>query len=449
MTRFRKLCCPCILILVFAASATAQIDSLVEAVRRGVLEDIRKVLDSGVDVNARDADGNTALMWAAGEDLPPEVTALLLSRGADINQVKEGFTALTFAARYGTRPETIRILGEAGSDPNFHNSKGWTPLHFAARNNPNPGMCAALLRAGADPDSVTSEGFFPLYLACVAGGNRNALSDLVGAVEYVDVRKNPEGLTSLMAAARETGNSEIFKLLVAAGADVNAATADNWKPLHFAARFNREPEIVATLVALGAEVNSPAGKDLTPLHMACIESPSPGVVRALLRAGADVDARDRIHGATPLMLAAANAENVEVLVEMINAGAMVRDFDALGWIPLMWAVYDNDGPGKQEILRYLIEEGLKPDSWKREDAGTVRIVAGPGPYLDWQNADGDTALMLAAQACVEPFVFDLLLAAGADTTLKNRKGKTACDLARANPKLAGTPIPALLKPRKR
>ena len=77
----------------------------------GSLEHVTLLLDSGADVNSRDAEGRTLLMWASVVGRIP-IMRLLIERGADINAVcNHGQTALMRAAGYG-HTEAARLLME-------------------------------------------------------------------------------------------------------------------------------------------------------------------------------------------------------------------------------------------------------------------------------------------------------------------------------------------------
>jgi len=100
----------------------------------------------GVEIDARNKDGITPLMWASSRGLTPVVTALL-SMGADINTVDEGgLTALYFACAYSQSATALHLIN-AGADvnPAKHNplslSKVDTPAMAAVK--------AALLAHGA------------------------------------------------------------------------------------------------------------------------------------------------------------------------------------------------------------------------------------------------------------------------------------------------------------
>lgn len=89
--------------------------SLMEAAIRGDVAAAMLLLDHGAEVNAVDHRGYTPLLLAAQYDGDsPELVRLLLDRGAQIDAVAEGETALSLAARRGDTPVT-RLLREAGA----------------------------------------------------------------------------------------------------------------------------------------------------------------------------------------------------------------------------------------------------------------------------------------------------------------------------------------------
>ena len=103
------------------------------------------------DVNAPQADGATALHWAAYRS-DAEATAALIRSGANINRANNyGVTPLALAAQQGS-PAVLDLLLKAGANPNdpvnFVNA-GETPLMTAARSA-NLDAVKTLVRAGAD-----------------------------------------------------------------------------------------------------------------------------------------------------------------------------------------------------------------------------------------------------------------------------------------------------------
>ncbi len=99
------------------------------------IENTRKMLDAGADVNATDLDGATPLMFAAQRD-SVEVVRMLLDAGAEVDAAdSKGETALHSAVRNTTPAAAaiMRLLRERGADPTHENRKGQTPLRFVSR----------------------------------------------------------------------------------------------------------------------------------------------------------------------------------------------------------------------------------------------------------------------------------------------------------------------------
>jgi ankyrin repeat protein len=92
---------------------------------------VRILLDAGADANAKVDDGMTPLMWAAFNPYNARMLEMLIASGADVNaRMNDGTTALAVAALLGNREETA-VLVKAGADVNA-DLDGLTPLHLAA-----------------------------------------------------------------------------------------------------------------------------------------------------------------------------------------------------------------------------------------------------------------------------------------------------------------------------
>ncbi len=78
-------------------------------------EAVRLLIGTGADVDARDEDKRTALMWASMFNENPEMIQLLIDAGADVNARDDtGRTALTYALRRDNK-EVIKVLEENGA----------------------------------------------------------------------------------------------------------------------------------------------------------------------------------------------------------------------------------------------------------------------------------------------------------------------------------------------
>ena len=122
--------------------------NIIEAAENGNLEELKKLIKSGADVNAKNEYGNTALIYAAWNGHTDCLSALIVA-GADVNaKNNDGYTALTLAARDG-QTDCVAVLISAGADVNAKNDDGNTALILAACMG-HTECVNALLKSGAD-----------------------------------------------------------------------------------------------------------------------------------------------------------------------------------------------------------------------------------------------------------------------------------------------------------
>ena len=148
-----------VLYLLMAVNVSAN-DFLISSYwKTASIQDVKNQIASGVDINARDKDGWTILMWAAGENENPEIITTLVNARADINaRNKYGLTALMVAAFSNENPEIIKTLLDAGADIKARDKDGTTALMFAAYNNKNSDIVLTLLALGADAGAKDNKG---------------------------------------------------------------------------------------------------------------------------------------------------------------------------------------------------------------------------------------------------------------------------------------------------
>jgi ankyrin repeat protein len=129
-----------------------------------------------------------------------------------------------------------------------------------------------------------------------------------------------DGLTALHAAA-ERGHLDVAKLLISAGAELDAGTRiGRYTPLHLAGRGGHG-RVVGALVEAGADVNATTSNTgVTPVHLAAAAVGGETSVATLLDHGADVNAREASSGQTPLMFAAAYDRSAAVRM-LLSRGA--------------------------------------------------------------------------------------------------------------------------------
>ena len=161
-------------------------NSLNRAISREHPEAIQKFLKAGADVNERDDDGCTPLIYAAQSgDLA--LIKILVERGATVNSVDNGGgSALGYlVSREHHKNAEIAFLLARGADVNHANKETLTPLHLAVMQSCPPEEAAqqtelvmALLYAGADANRRTQNGELPLHLAAAVGQPDQVLEQL-------------------------------------------------------------------------------------------------------------------------------------------------------------------------------------------------------------------------------------------------------------------------------
>ena len=211
-------------------------------------EVVAVLLEAGADINALGSEGlepSMSPLHHAGANPNPDVAAVLLEAGADVNTLSPtGRTPLHEAAASASHPAVIEVLVAAGADVNARDDNGYGPLHSAAWYNRHPEITAALIAAGADLNAWDPENYgTPLLMAVYRGGlrsfSRRWPTDFSSSVVEVLVRAGADleltgesGRTALHEAARH--NPAAFPLLMRLGADPNVHDAYGNTPLDYA-----------------------------------------------------------------------------------------------------------------------------------------------------------------------------------------------------------------------
>jgi ankyrin repeat protein len=303
----------------------------VTAIRNADAQVVRKLLDDGADVNARDTEGNTPLILASFY-ASPECVELLIERGADVNAAnKAGATALIRAA---TDHDKTRLLVAAGASVRVRTARGNTPLILAARRAGNSRTVQLLLEHGADAEEHNNAGVGPV-LVSAASGDLETVQLLLDAGAKADDfpkanRPNPADpapslRTPLMWAAHYN-DVRMVRLLLERGADPNQSTYFG-NPLSHAC-WHDSFEAAELLIAKGANVNGrDAIANFTPLHWAAgTEKPGSQLVKLLLTHGADPNAE----GGEPVAAFGLVTQTPRLIAEKRGRTAIVDALAAAG-----------------------------------------------------------------------------------------------------------------------
>jgi ankyrin repeat protein len=325
---------------------------LVEAARAGDRARVEALLSSGANVDEKDEQGSTALMFAALRGDAKMVHALLAANANPNLRDAHGESALLLGAGRGA--EVVSALLAAGADPNLADAEGETPLLVAAAGHEE--SVRLLLEGGADVDHQDQFGVSALTVAEAASASRIAeLLQAAGA--------SGNAADRLHAAVREN-DQDTVKRLVAGGADVNGLDTDLYEtPLMTAVRYRRL-DLIVFLLAKGAdpsrEANGYDNAGENAIELAAREN-SPWALRAFLEAlppKAHQQDRDRV-----LLVGCAHPTIVRVALE---EGARANTKGERGVTPLACAA----AAGALESVTLLLAAGADPTA-KAEDGSTA------------------------------------------------------------------------------
>jgi uncharacterized protein len=423
--------------LLLALSATIAADvTLVDAVKRGDTAAVRALLQARTDGNSAEADGTTALHWAARRaDL---VSAdLLLKAGAKASAANRyGITPLHLACTNGDLAMVTRLL-DAGADPNTTLPDGETVLMTAARTGNAP-VIKALVARGANVRAREQRKGQDALMWAAAENNAAAITALIEAGADRDARSTAGSFTPFLFAVR-AGRLDASRALLDAGVDVNQQLVDGTSALVLAV-MNAHYEVAGHLLARGANPNADA-QGWTALHQiawsrrhnAGFNLPGPvqtgsldslDLVRQLVQRGADVNARvtkeprdgnrnmlNRI-GSTPFLMAAKN-DDVPLMKTLLEVGADPSLPTNHGTTALMvaagvgiWAPGENPGTHEEALaaMKLALEVG----------GGRVNDI----------DMDGETALHGAVYRGGNIAAIQFLIEKGARLDVRNAKGWT-------------------------
>ena len=250
----------------------------------GNVQAVKEHLTKGIDVDAKNKDGSTALHIASllGQY---EVAELLIQRGADVNiKGNDGATALHAAAFLGQYREA-KLLLENGVNANTRKNDGATAIDVLNLDWRTTQFFAQMLQIRVDREKVE--------------GGRNRIKKLLGQkVASLDNQSDrPAFVGQSIHEAVVAGDLEAIKQHVDAKTDLN----------------QKDP--------------SPEGKKASALHLAAIFGQLE-IAEALIKAGADPNQRDK-DGSTTVHAAAFFGYD-KILLALLNAGAHPNQPDNTG-----------------------------------------------------------------------------------------------------------------------
>ncbi len=416
MTRFHGSLCLC---LTLATAAETLPDAVATGKNR--IQAVRAQLAAKADVNATQADGSTALHWAAHHD-DVETARLLIGVGANVKAVNRyGVTPLHLACTNGNAA-LVELLLSKGADANSALPGGETALMTASRTGKLEAV-KALLAKGADSNAKESKRGQTAIMWAAAEGHTEVVEALIAA--KADFRAQLDsGFTPLFFAARE-GHSAVVRALLQAGVDINATLVTKRPPNGTPSEAQTPPrqgesalllamenahfDLASELLDAGANPNT-VGPGWAPLHVVSwIRKPGVGdndpapygsgkttslaIVQKLIAKGADINIR---------------------MTKKVGVG--LTAINTIGATPYFLAARTADA----ELIRYLAKLGADPKIGNRENSTPLMAAAGLGTRSPGEDAGTEAEVVEALQT---------LLELGADINAVDDNGETAMHAA--------------------
>lgn len=238
-------------------SKLAYLDFL-NAIKNGNLSKVQQHIAEGIDINQKDNQDKTTLMWSAQLN-QPKITKCLIEHGVELNIIdNSAWTALSYASFYDS-VQCFELLIAAGANPNDQPNYARSLINACRKNQ--LAMAKILLEKGAYIDSV-------------------------------DTRQQ----TSLALAASK-GYIELVELLLQYKPNLEIPTEKGSSALSIAA-YNNQVEVAQKLIDAGALLDSQDDSQDTPLIKVCNKYydeksyEQAQIAKLLLEAGADYSIRN-------------------------------------------------------------------------------------------------------------------------------------------------------------
>ncbi|KAL0961929.1 hypothetical protein UPYG_G00333500 [Umbra pygmaea] len=372
------------------------------------LEQIIKGLDKGdPELNLIDEESGLNLLMISTKENRLSVVERLLELGVSLTErTKEtlnstdshwnGRTALHVAAGH-SKEDIVKLLARKTDCNSLGGPKDQLPLHFAAsRATPSLGCIQTLLKFSSKEARLVpdKDGSIPLLLA-VEAGNVGIVKELLGYLSesQLKAQKTGSGDAALHVCCRRK-DTEMAKVLIEYGANVDLQNEEGQTPLHIAAGEGDE-SLLKLFFQSKANPNVTDKMDRSPLHIAA-ERGHTNVVEVLTeKFKSNVLARTK-DGST-LMHIASQCGHPETALTFLKKGVPLHMPNKAGAVCLHAAA-------------------------KRGHTAVVKALLLKGAQVDTVTKDGLTALHIAVQNC-KPLVVQMLLGFGAQVQLNGGKAR--------------------------
>lgn len=321
------------------------------AAEKGSETILERILNKNPNLDCLDTSGRTALSRAVGF---PDLARILLEKGAspDLTEYRD-FTPLALSAEGGFT-KTVELLLAHGAQVNLRadmtrDTGGWTAVCIAAEHD-HPDIVKLLVDAGAPLSLKSNNGSTPLHVATASTArvllqHRKRLN-----IDEQDQYK----MTPLHCAIEFSPGSELAKLLIDSGANLNLADQDGDTPLSLATYSERYDAVKMLLNEEDCNKGLVSPRAKTAIHRAAAWNQNLDIVKLLLENGADVHQIGNNAAGSPLQAACENKEIAKEMIEcLLEYGAdLLEQVGTRGFVISTAAVHSTP-----ETINFVLQRG--------------------------------------------------------------------------------------------
>ena len=447
--------------------------ALILACESAQTESAKLLLQKGSNPNISDTDGDTSLHAAVHGNCTSNILQEIITHEVLLDaQNIYGRTALWLACSY-RQQDSVKILLEAGSNPNTSDDDGDTCLHAAVIGNCNKKIIHKIIDHGANVNATNKDNNTALMIAC-ANKNEGAINVLLNANADPNIADDLNSDTSLHKAVKGPGDcsKEVLQAIIDHGVELNATNKANdtalmiacWKKnegainvllnaradsniadkadgdtcLHNAVKGPGycSKEVLQTIIDYGVDVNATNKDNRTALMIACV-SKNEGAINVLLKAHADPNIADEAYGDTCLHDAVKGPGHCskEVLQAIHDYGVDVNVTNKNNYTALMIACRNK----YEGAINVLLNAHADPNIADEADRNTclhytvtedcsikvLQAIIAHGVDLNATNKDSNTALMIACAKKNEGAINVLLNASANPNIADDQYGDTS------------------------